>query len=97
MQKSGGIRAGFQGLEGGVVPVKIKALTSLRSSDYRWIAGIADHVRLFGQDIFAIFEAAGFVSQCRAHAELLPDHCATTYGVNRDEPFMAFSKVTLPP
>ena len=42
MQKSGGIRAGFQGLEGGVVPVKIKALASLRSSDYRWIAGIAD-------------------------------------------------------
>ena len=41
MQKSGGIWAGFQGLEGGVVPVKIKALTSLRSSDYRWIAGIA--------------------------------------------------------
>ena len=41
MQKSGGIRAGFQGLEGGVVPVKIKALASLRSSDYRWIAGIA--------------------------------------------------------
>ena len=42
MQKSGGIRAGFQGLEGMVVPVKIKALASLRSSDYRWIAGIAD-------------------------------------------------------
>ena len=59
--------------------------------------GQDDHVRLFGQDIFAIFEAAGFASQCRAHAELLPDHCPTTYGVNRDEPFMAFSKVTLPP
>jgi hypothetical protein len=42
MQKSGGIRAGFQGLEGMVVPVKIKALADLRSSDYRWIAGIAD-------------------------------------------------------
>ena len=41
MQKSGGIRAGFQGLEGMVVPVKIKALADLRSSDYRWIAGIA--------------------------------------------------------
>jgi len=41
MQKSGGIRAGFQGLEGIVVPVKIKVLAGLRSSDYRWIAGIA--------------------------------------------------------
>ena len=46
MQKSGGIRAGFQGLEGGVVPVKIKALASLRSSDYRWIAGIAEAFEL---------------------------------------------------
>jgi hypothetical protein len=42
MQKSGGIRAGFQGLEGMVVPVKIKALAVLRSSDYRLIAGIAE-------------------------------------------------------
>ena len=46
MQKSGGIRAGFQGLEGMVVPVKIKALADLRSSDYRWIAGIADQAHV---------------------------------------------------
>ena len=46
MQKSGGIRAGFQGLEGMVVPVKIKALADLRSSDYRWIAGIAGEMLL---------------------------------------------------
>lgn len=56
--------------------------------------GQDDHVRLFGQDIFATFEAAGFTSQCRTHDELLPDRCANTYGVNRDEPFMAFSKAT---
>jgi hypothetical protein len=41
MQKSGGIRAGFQGLRESLVPAKIKALAGLRSSDYRWIAGIA--------------------------------------------------------
>jgi len=31
----------LSGLGGMVVPVKIKALAGLRSSDYRWIAGIA--------------------------------------------------------
>ena len=67
--------------------VGIKAATQ-RLAAY----GQDDHVQLFGQDIFAIFEAAGFVSQCRTHADLLPDHCSTTYGVNAEEPFMVFHK-----
>lgn len=34
--------------------------------------GQEDHVRLFGQDIFATIEAAGFTSQCCTHTDLLP-------------------------
>ena len=61
MQKSGGIRAGFQGLEGGVVPVKIKALASLRSSDYRWIAGIADLMQWARWATFCLYIVAVFM------------------------------------
>lgn len=66
----------------------------IQSASQRLVAyGQEDHVRLFGQDIFSIFEKSGFTSQCHSHAKLLPDHCAKTYGVNAEEPFMLFRKI----
>jgi hypothetical protein len=41
MQKSGGIRAGFQGLRESLVPAKIKAAAALQSQNFGQIAGIA--------------------------------------------------------
>lgn len=56
--------------------------------------GQEDHLRLFGQNIFSVIEAAGFISECRTHNDLLPHVCAETHGVNRAESFMIFSKIT---
>jgi len=55
--------------------------------------GQADHVRLYGRDIFDRFTAAGFESCVRQHAELLPDIDAYKFGVNRAEPFFLFRRV----
>ncbi|UJS24333.1 class I SAM-dependent methyltransferase [Thiothrix winogradskyi] len=76
MQKSGGIRAGFQGLEGMVVPVKIKALASLRSSDYRWIAGIADCELGCGQGITSLIMAANYPQGHFYAIDFNPSHIA---------------------
>ena len=73
MQKSGGIRAGFQGLEGMVVPVKIKALADLRSSDYRWIAGIA-----------VVFDPLEWKVSFRLGKKALPDGIPTLNQVIRN-------------
>lgn len=54
--------------------------------------GQDDHVRLFGRDIFAIFEAAGFTSHSETHSALLKTISAHYYGVNEKEPFMLFKK-----
>jgi len=54
--------------------------------------GQADHVRLYGRDIFDRFTAAGFESCVRQHADLLPDIDAHKFGVNRAEPFFLFRR-----
>jgi SAM-dependent methyltransferase len=54
--------------------------------------GQEDHVRLYGNDIFARFAAAGFESRVASHEALLPNVDAARYGVNPHEPFMLFRK-----
>ena len=54
--------------------------------------GQADHVRLYGRDIFDRFASVGLVLRVREHAELLATMDATRYGVNPDEPFMLFQR-----
>ena len=54
--------------------------------------GQEDHVRLFGKDIFEVFQAAGFVSCVNYHDALLPQYPAFRYGVNSREPFFLFKK-----
>lgn len=57
--------------------------------------GQVDHVRLFGGDIGALFNAAGLTGALLPHAQLLPGFDAQEFGCNRDEPFFAFSKAAL--
>lgn len=54
--------------------------------------GQADHVRLFGRDIFARFASAGLVSCVSQHHEVLPDIDAVKYGINPNEPFFLFRR-----
>lgn len=54
--------------------------------------GQADHVRLYGRDIFERFVSAGFNSCVRQHAELLPDMDAIKFGINSQEPFFLFQR-----
>jgi len=54
--------------------------------------GQADHVRLFGRDIFDRLASAGFVSKVRQHADLLPHIDAAKAGINPDEPFFLFQR-----
>ena len=54
--------------------------------------GQADHVRLFGRDIFDRFASAGLVSRVQQHAELLPHVDANVTGVNPAEPFFLFQR-----
>lgn len=56
--------------------------------------GQADHVRLFGHDIFARFEASGFDSCVLQHADVLGDVNAVAAGVNPQEPFFLFRKTS---
>ncbi len=54
--------------------------------------GQADHVRLYGKDIFRRFEAAGLTSRVQSHQELLPDVDCVRYGVNAAEPFILLQR-----
>ncbi|MGH8396983.1 MAG: class I SAM-dependent methyltransferase [Gammaproteobacteria bacterium] len=54
--------------------------------------GQADHVRLYGKDIFERFMSAGFKSCVRRHADVLADVDATRLGINIQEPFFLFQK-----
>ena len=54
--------------------------------------GQADHVRLFGMDLFEAFNVAGFQGAPLAHTHLLPQVDAALAGVNVHEPFFAFHK-----
>ena len=54
--------------------------------------GQVDHVRLFGGDIGALFNAAGLTGSLLPHAQLLGDFDPLEFGCNGHEPFFAFSK-----
>lgn len=54
--------------------------------------GQADHVRLFGLDIFKKITETGFESCVSIHQQVLADVDATYYGVNLREPLMLFKK-----
>lgn len=54
--------------------------------------GQADHVRLFGRDIFKRFTSAGLVSCIRQHDDLLADVDAAALGINPKEPFFLFRR-----
>ena len=54
--------------------------------------GQADHVRLFGRDIFERFTSTGLVSCVRQHEELLADVDSAELGINPREPFFLFSR-----
>lgn len=51
-----------------------------------------DHVRFYGLDLFERLASAGFKSEVKLHADVLPDITGPSHGVNVREPFMAFSK-----
>lgn len=55
--------------------------------------GQADHVRLFGRDIFARIAEAGFESCVQEHADVLPAIDPAIAGVNPQEPFFLFRKL----
>jgi SAM-dependent methyltransferase len=54
--------------------------------------GQADHVRMFGRDIFDRIAAVGFESLIRQHSELLPNVDPVQSGVNPQEPLFLFRK-----
>jgi SAM-dependent methyltransferase len=54
--------------------------------------GQADHVRLYGRDIFDRFTSAGLVPRVQEHAKLLADVDVIRFGVNPNEPFMLFQR-----
>jgi SAM-dependent methyltransferase len=54
--------------------------------------GQVDHVRLFGRDIGALFNAAGLTGALLPHDQLLAQFDPLEFGCNRREPFFAFSK-----
>lgn len=54
--------------------------------------GQADHVRLYGRDIFDRVASVGLLPEIRTHADLLPGISAATFGVNWDEPYFLFKK-----
>lgn len=54
--------------------------------------GQADHVRLFGRDIFERISATGFESRVQTHEQILPGMDPLTFGVNAMEPFFLFRK-----
>jgi len=54
--------------------------------------GQADHVRLYGLDIFERIASAGFEADIRTHKHTLGDIDTIRYGVNPREPFFLFRK-----
>lgn len=54
--------------------------------------GQADHVRLFGRDIFARITSQGLVSRVQTHGEVMGDVAASQAGVNVREPLFLFQK-----
>ncbi|TAL86626.1 MAG: class I SAM-dependent methyltransferase [Rhodanobacter sp.] len=54
--------------------------------------GQSDHVRLFGQDIFARFASSGLLSCVRHHDDVLADVDAATCGINPKEPLFLFQR-----
>ena len=56
------------------------------------VYGQADHLRLYGRDIFERFSAAGFVCRAMSHEEALPEVDPKRYGVNKREPFFWFER-----
>lgn len=54
--------------------------------------GQEDHVRLYGGDIFARIESAGFKSRVATHEERLADIDPLKFGVNEKEPFFLFER-----
>jgi SAM-dependent methyltransferase len=54
--------------------------------------GQVDHVRLFGGDIGALFNAAGLTGSLVPHTQLLGEFDPLEFGCNGREPFFAFSK-----
>ena len=55
--------------------------------------GQADHVRLYGRDIFDRITSAGLRSCVAFHADLLGQVDASIHGVNPEEPFFLFQKL----
>lgn len=55
--------------------------------------GQDDHVRLYGQDIFLRFAAAGFISRVVQHEIVLGDIDPQAYGINPREPFFLFERI----
>lgn len=55
--------------------------------------GQADHVRLYGRDVFERIATAGLQADIRTHAVLLHDVDAAQTGVNPREPYMRFVKL----
>lgn len=58
--------------------------------------GQADHVRLYGADIFARIEAAGLTSEVASHADILGRFDSAHYGVNAAEPLFLFQRRARP-
>lgn len=54
--------------------------------------GQADHVRLYGRDIFNRFEQQGLTSRVQSHLELLSAVDCVRFGVNAAEPFFLFQR-----
>lgn len=54
--------------------------------------GQEDHVRLYGSDIVARIESAGFTSRIATHREVLADVDPLTFGVNEREPLFLFER-----
>lgn len=69
----------------------------IRDSESRLNAyGQADHVRLYGIDVFGRFVSGGLVSHVEYHHDLLPEVDAKRAGVNVKEPYMLFEKPAVP-
>lgn len=54
--------------------------------------GQADHVRLFGRDIFMRFASAGLTPCVRQHDDVLPDINVNVLGINPREPLFLFRR-----
>lgn len=62
------------------------------AEDRRFFYGQDDHVRLFGRDIEARLQQAGFAGRLVPHDEILGDVDPVKLGVNEREPFFDFRR-----